>query len=575
MHDIRTAVENICQGRATELPRANSAELHFVIPDGAALAELCQWAAQQEYYFCTMVANDERFLEDRTFKLYYVLSAPQQQLIILEHAFSDLAQYVSIRACFASVEPLEREIADLFGILPRDTPIERQSILHAAYPADLYPLRPRRPLDKLNAKIDRSVAAAPTEVDLLPEGMVTQVVGPIHAAVIEAGQFRFDGAGELVEQISVRHGYKHRGIEKLFESQYTLDQGWQLAERVAGDTSFAHALAYCHAIEALAAIEPPTLATLWRGLLLELERVHNHIGTVAMLIHDIVLDLIASEMAVLRERCMRLNLRLGGHRLLHAINRVGGVVLPTLIDLRDTRAEIRIISTEFLKLGTMVLRKQSCRDRLMDVGVLTQREARSAGATGLMARASGLRDHDIRLRHPSGVYALLPELASDIRATVVPNDTHSSNSGRRVPIFERDLRGDIFARLALRLAEVETSTIIIERLITQLQEFAPGQARLVAAEDVADALRQAPNFEFSLGYAESWRGDIFYWVMKGPGNTIRRCKVRDPSLFNWHAFPLAVIPSTNPDGTHSEENILPDFPLINRSCDLSYAGYDG
>src|SRR4051812_38869576 len=110
MPDIRAAVEEICHGHATELPRANHHELHFVIPDDATLAELCRWAAQQEYYFCTMVANDERFLEDRTFKLYYVFSAPQQQLVILEHPFSDLAQYVSIRSWFPSVEPLEREI---------------------------------------------------------------------------------------------------------------------------------------------------------------------------------------------------------------------------------------------------------------------------------------------------------------------------------------------------------------------------------------------------------------------------------------------------------------------------------
>jgi Ni,Fe-hydrogenase III large subunit len=405
--------------------------------------------------------------------------------------------------------------------------------------------------------------------------MVRQVVGPIHAAIIEAGQFRFDGAGELVERMTIRHGYKHRGVEKLFETQYTLDDGWKLAERVAGDASFSHALAYCQAVESLASIEVPDLALYWRGLFLELERIYSHIGTATILVHDIVLDLIASDMAVLRERCLRLNRQLAGHRLLRGINRVGGVAFERTIDLRAARQELRALTTDFLKLGATILKKQSCRDRLMDIGVLTYDEVQASGATGLMARAAGLRDQDIRLRHPQGIYALRPDLRAEIRATIARSERRSSATGRRVPIFESDLRGDVFTRLALRVAEVETSWNIIERLIDHLESVDPDQPRIVAADQVAQALQRAHNFDFGLGYAESARGDICYWVMKGPDNTILRCKVRDPSVFNWHAFHLAVIPTITSEGRHTEENILPDFPLINRSCDLSYAGRDG
>lgn len=585
MSTIHTAIKETCRGPVIELPRPITERLHFIVEDGGDLVNLCMWARQQDYYLCTMVASDERFLEDHVFKIYYVLSASEEELVVLEHPLADPrhpTQYASIRAAFPSVEPLERESFDLFGLSPLDSDVEPGFVLHARYPPEFYPLRPSRSLEKLRERIKRERSRddggspSPSAIAHPPEGMLVLPVGPIHAGVIEAGHFRFHIAGEVVEDLEIRLGYKHKGIEKLFETEYTLEEGWRLAEKVSGDTSFAHSLAYCEAVEALAGVRLPKLpkqASYWRGLLLELERLYNHIGDVAAIVHDMAFDLLASEIAVLREQVVRLNQRLTGHRLLRGVNRPGGVVLHRTPDLEDIRAHLAGITDRFLSLSSLVLDMPACRDRSILTGVLTESEAKMCGATGLAARASGLWEQDFRLKHPRGVYSML-ELRHEICATVVPDNNVSLANTRRVPVFLKDLRGDVFARLALRVAEVETSARIIGRLAKELDEFDLDEPTLMEPLELTKALRATPNFEFGLGYAEGWRGDIVYWVMKGPNNTILRCKVRDPSLFNWPALRLAVVRKQKLDRQGYWENILADFPLINKSFNLSYSGHD-
>lgn len=578
MTSLHDEIRRSCQQPVIELPRRAAQELHFVISGDDDLVCVCQMLAARGAALCTIVANDERLLEDHAFKIYYVLAAQTGELVILEHALHALAHYVSIRDSFPAAEPLEHEIGDLFGLTPTNKPVTRHYLLHEVYPEDLYPLRPRRTLERLKETIRKYLLNRPLPPTLppaLPAGMTRQTVGPIHAELIEAGQFIIEGAGEPMEQLSLRPGYKHRGIEKMFETNYTLEHGWQLAERISGDSSFSHALAYCQAVEALAGIEPPAPAHFWRGLLLELERLYNHIADVGAVMHDIGLDLVASDLAVLREQALRLNQRLTGQRLLRGVNRLGGVVLPPAPDLAEVQRDVDTLATQFLELGGVVLRMQSCRVRFVNVGILTEAEVRRTGATGLMARAAGLIAHDVRLRDQHGVFAHDSALRHELLATVTPNAQRPSEIKRRVPVFQRDMRGDSFARLALRIAEVETSARIIALLLDHLRAFDSAAPCVVPASEVARLLRQTPNSEFGLGYVENWRGDLCYWVMKGAGNTIRRCKVRDPSIFNWPAFALAVMPKIGADGRPTQGNMLSDFPLINRSCNLSYAGRDG
>lgn len=576
---IETGIQETNITEPMELPRLLRNERHFVIPNGTDLLNLGKWARDHNYYLCTLAATDERLHEERTFKLYYILSAPDEsELVILEFPISDPKNpvYPSLRNPFPAVIPLEKEIYDMFGVKPEGEPLDSADgfFLHASvYQADepLYPLRRSRPMKMLHKIIEDWAKPNPkqkAEKMQLPDGMLILPVGPIHAGVIEPGHFRFHVAGEVIEELSLRLGYKHRGIEKLFETHYTLENGWELAEKVSGDSSFAHSLAYCQAIECIAGVTSPQSALYRRGLFLELERIYNHIADVGALAHDMAYDKVASPIAALRETMAQFNQRLGGHRLLRKINRPGGVVLPSSVDdLQKTRRIVEAVTDEFLAFGEYLMENPECRERMLKAGILTSEEAKNA--TGLAARASGWFKHDFRLRHPQGAYKD-SEAQEILRATIVPEDEEYSN--RQVPIYPHDLQGDVFARMAMRVAEVETSANLVKYFIQKLQSLNPKEPSYVPIEE---ELHNATNMDIGLGYVEGWRGDIVYFVVKGPGDTIFRCKVRDPSLFNWHIFSQTVIRKTKENAPQQYlENTLADFPLINKSFNLSYAGHD-
>jgi len=409
-------------------------------------------------------------------------------------------------------------------------------------------------------------------------GEVILPVGPIHAGVIEAGHFAFHITSEVIDDVQIQLGFKHRGIEKLFQTKFSLLDGWQLAEKVSGDSSFSHSLAYCHAVEALAHIEPPMKAVWLRGLFLELERLYNHIGDTAALAHDVAFDLVSSEIAVLREFLVRLNAELSGHRLLRGVNRSGGVELPPdkrkAINRQAINGIIHGISRkrfdsledlieEFRKLSELLLRTPRFRERMFNTGTLKEKQALEIGATGLVARASGIRKRDFRVNHPFGIYKVESKLQSMVQLPV------PSVEGTQEP-QRPQTSGDAFSRLDMRLYEVHTSMEVIKYILERL-EITPDD--ILVEPGTVEAVRRAENFEFALGYVEGWRGDIIYWLMKDRFNKIFRCKVRDPSFLNWPALRLAVIPD-DPGQPDTTGNILPDFPIINKSFNLSYSGHD-
>jgi Ni,Fe-hydrogenase III large subunit/Ni,Fe-hydrogenase III component G len=578
--NIETVVQEARITEPMELPRRHPNERHFVITNENDLLELGGWAKKQNYYLCTLVATDERLHEERSFKLYYIFSEPEQgELIVVEIPVSDLDNpvYPSLREIFPSVIPLEKEIYDMFGLKPKGDSLELVDgfLLHIPpyHHTDepLYPLRRRRPMRKLHEIIGnwtKSISKQKVDSMQMAEGMFILPVGPIHAGVIEPGHFPFHIAGEVIEELPLRLGYKHRGIEKLFETRYTLENGWELAEKASGDSSFAHSLSYCQAIESIAEVAPPEPALYWRGLFLELERIYNHMADVSALAHDMAYDRAASPIATLRETMVQLNQRLGGHRLLCSLNRPGGVQLPSSVEMFSTADQvIEAVTEEFLEWGKHLMEKPACRERMLTTGVLTYEEAKNA--TGLVARASGWLKQDFRLRHPQGAYkdSVVQEM---LQETIVSEKEGYPN--RQVPIYSQDLRGDVLSRMMVRVAEVETSANLVRYFIRRLQSCDPKEPTFVP---IKEQLQSAPNREIGLGYVEGWRGDIVYFIMKGPGDTIFRCKVHDPSIFNWHVFPQAVVRKSK--GENSEEyweNLLADFPLINKSFNLSYAGHD-
>ena len=521
---------------------------------------------RNDFDLVTVVADDERELEDRSFKLYYVFSHSTADLfLVAEHVLGHrVVDYPSLYDSFNAVDSFEREILDLFGLRPMvdgRQRVESGSWLHRAYPPELFPLRRDRTLDELCLAVAEHQSRAgppPPVIEASDHGLGSSLlsVGPVHAGVIEPGRFLFRIAGETVTDAEVRLGYTHRGIERLFQSHMCLLDGWRLAEQVSGDSSFAHSLAYCHAVEVLTEAEVPEAAELLRGLFLELERIHNHVGDVAALAEDIAMRRPAADLAVVRERLLRLNAEVAGHRYLRRINRPGGIALAVPLDAAAIRRTLTDCLDRFTTVARRVGRRAVFRDRTIGVGTLTIKQADILGVTGLAARASGA-ERDYRLTHPTGIYGT-PWLRAD------PDPLR----GNGADAFAAEARsGDVYARFQTRVHEVRTAHRLAERILDRW-------AMLPSREQ--DNLRTEPqplsknNYSFALGFAEGFRGDVVYWLMQDKIGGIYRCKVRDPSMLNWPGLLRSVLPVDQP----GRASFLSDFPLVNKSFNLSYAGND-
>ncbi|MCU0640655.1 MAG: NADH-quinone oxidoreductase subunit C [Candidatus Margulisbacteria bacterium] len=409
----------------------------------------------------------------------------------------------------------EREIREMFGIELVGSPDHRRLRLHdEVWPAGAFPLRKDFvPLERLEP---------PTgQYEFIKgegEGLFELPVGPVHAGIIGPGHFHFSVAGEPIINLEIRLGFTHRGIEKLMEGK-TLAAGLELSERVAGDTSFAHGLAFCLAAEKIAGLTPPPRAVLLRAVYLELERMYNHINDIGGIALDVGFSFASAFASVLKERLLRLNEQLSGNRYLRGINVIGGVA-------QDLAGPVTLnpLLSDLNELEKILFNSASFIDRIDSTGILRQKTAEDLGVLGLAGRASGL--------------------ARDLRTDLEPY----SSAGFR-PIVCTS--GDCLARLNIRLQEFRQSSELIGRFIRQLQ---PGELTVNAPAPVAG---------YSLGAIEGWRGPVLYWLKLNEQGTIERCKIVDPSFHNWEALAYAA-----------QGEIIPDFPLCNKSFDLSYSGND-
>jgi len=414
----------------------------------------------------------------------------------------------------------EREIRDLFGIAPIGHPDPRPLAKHAFWPDDYYPLR-------------KDAAAAHFTDDGRPfpftpvggEGVYEIPVGPVHAGVIEPGHFRFSVMGETIIDMKSRLYFTHKGTEKLFEGRRPAD-GVELAERVSGDTSVGHALAYCQAVEAAANIEAPARARMLRVVLLELERLYNHVGDVGAIVNDTGFAVAHAHCFRIREGILRLNKQLTGSRLLRGVLAPGGLVRDLAVPA-DLPARLDALVADFDEIVDICLRNTLVMDRLEGTGVLNRALANDYGVLGYVARASGI-DIDARRDHPSAAYGQL-EFS-------VPVET----------------AGDVRARTIVRVDEVHQSV----RLIQQACRQTGGGA-------IAEPIGRIESFRPAFGIVEGWRGRIVHWVVAGSDGMMQRVKIADPSFFNWPALARAL-----------EGNIVPDFPLCNKSFNQSYSGND-
>jgi Ni,Fe-hydrogenase III large subunit/Ni,Fe-hydrogenase III component G len=468
-----------------------------------------------------MVGNDRRG-DIGAFEVYYLFAHPSENWFL--HARKVLAAQdpavVSLGTFHHPASLFEQEIYDLFGITAVNHPDPRPLVRHGFWPEDYFPLRKDA---RAGSFVDDGRPFPFVEVG--GEGVYEIPVGPVHAGVIEPGHFRFSVVGETIIDMRARLYYTHKGTEKLFEGRAPA-AGVELAERVSGDTTVGHALAYCQALEALAGTTVPARARYLRVVLLEMERLYNHVADFGMIANDTGFAVAHSHCFRIRERLLRLNKRLTGNRLLRGGIVPGGVGhdLPAGLDLP---AEVDAALEDFEEIVALSLASSLVQDRLEGTGMLTTRTARDHGVLGYVARASGI-DADVRRDHPFAAYGDL---------------------SFRVPVFTS---GDVKARTLVRVEEARESA----RLIRQAVERMP-------AGPLSARLGALPAFEPAWGMVEGWRGAIIHWVMADAAGALYRVKIMDPSFLNWRPLSYALL-----------KNIVPDFPLCNKSFNQSYSGND-
>ncbi|HEU4921937.1 MAG TPA: NADH-quinone oxidoreductase subunit C [Burkholderiales bacterium] len=430
-------------------------------------------------------------------------------------------RYPGLADIFPAASRMQRAAYDLVGVHAEGGADHRKWLRHGAWPAGTFPLR--KDFDPA-AKYELAPDHYPF-VRVEGEGVHEIPVGPVHAGTIEPGHFRFSIVGESILKLEERLGYKHKGVEKRFEA-LGAREGARLAGRVSGDSTVAYAWAYAMALEAAAGIEPPARAVALRGIALELERVANHLGDLGYLGNDVALSFGFFQFWRLKELLLRMHREAFGHRYLMDFIVPGGVASD--LDKRQGLLEaLAYIKAEVEVLRGIYEEHAGVQDRFIMTGQVPPELAARLGLTGPAARASG-QARDLRVDLPMPPYETLA-----VR-----------KAGEK--------RGDVAARVTVRFEELAESIRLIEEL---LERLLPG--------GIQAAWKPPQAGSRGCGWIEGWRGEVFVAIEAGVDGSLRRVHAHDPSWQNWPALERAVL-----------GNIVPDFPLINKSFNLSYSGHD-
>ena len=498
---------------------------YTVLLDGPDATAIARHLLTERQARLVSVFAEDRVHGEGVFYIYYVFDRPGDPtwLILKAPVPAENLTFPSLAAEFPAVNWQEREIQDWFGLEAAGHPNPRRVALHDNWP-DVHPLCKDFPLDTVLPPFEgERHIYRPAH----GEGVFHIPVGPVHAGIIEPGHFDFAVAGEPILYLQLRMFYTHKATEKLFEN-LPIHRAVFLAESISGDSAFSHGAAFCQAIERAAGIEVPARAQFMRTILLELERIANHISDVGAIANDVGFVIANAHAGRVRELLLGLCETLTGSRVLRGMVAIGGVRR----DWQQAQVEailstLEVVEREFRDLVAILQSSNSTRERLERTGILRPEKASMLGVVGVVGRASGV-DLDLRRDHPYAAYRHLPF---------------------RVPVYQA---GDVRHRLLVRIDEVGESMQLIRAAVAQLPD---GPHRAPA--------HPIPPGRCAIGAVEGWRGEIVHWVRTGEGNRLERCKVKDPSLNNWPAIVEAV-----------EGNIVADFPVINKSFNLSYSGTD-
>lgn len=456
----------------------------------------------------------------------YVMSAvycAAEGLLWLRLTVNEQDGYPDLSLIFPAADRMQRTVFDLLGIRAHGAEDFRPWLNHGRWLDTYFPLRRQcSGQEQFNTALQEYPF-----VQVEGDGVHEIAVGPIHAGIIEPGHFRFSVVGEKVLRLEQRLGYVHKGTDKLFIGRAVAD-GCRLASRVSGDSTVAFAWAYCMAAEAASACEIPARAQWLRALLLERERIANHLGDLGALGNDAGLALGLAQFSRLKEDWVRLNHQLFGHRFMMDRVAPGGVAVDldaAGIDLLTTQCNR--IETEVQALRVIYEEHAGLQDRFISAGRVPPALAAQLGLCGMAGRASG-QAWDARADQAIGPYAQL-----NVRMT-----THRN--------------GDVAARVTVRFEEVFESLCLLREILRQLP-----------AGPVSVPLPAISVESLGIGWVEGWRGAVLVGLETDAQGNILRCHCHDPSWQNWPVLQHAIM-----------GNIVPDFPLINKSFNLSYSGHD-
>lgn len=495
----------------------------FEVP-AAEIMSICKdFYFEQLLQLQTLTAIDEGH---GSFRLVYVFGIPGENIFLLPCLkLTSTTDFPSLANEIHELSSYERKINNLFGLIPSGYPNPKALTQNEDRPERLFPLRKDFNWDLRPNQTDNDHAFTIVE----GEGIYEIPVGPVHAGIIEPGHFRFSVSGEEIVNLEANLGYTHKGTEKLFEI-LPLAKKVKLAERVSGDSSFSHSLAFCQAVERLAGLEIPEKAKWLRVIYAELERLANHLGDIGFIMLDTGYSFGGSNGQRLREMMMQWNEKLTGSRFLRGVNTVGGVTKDISLDRKaELTKELPKILADFNEVIEIARGSSSLLTRLQNTGILEQKIALDHGLVGVAGRACNI-NRDARIDFPYAVY-------DKISFSLATEDTN-----------------DVKARFNVRIKEVKSSIKILEQALHNLPE---------SGSFCIDKPISLKKNSYAVGITEGWRGAIVYFVATSSQGEISRVDVRDPSFLNWQVL-----------GYAGRGNVVPDFPLINKSFNLSYAGND-
>jgi len=451
------------------------------------------------------------YKNDKSIKIFAILAEDDNsRLFVSSSILQEGESYQSITPDIPAFHLFEREIYEEFGIKPEGHPWLKP-VRYSFNRYDKSQTMKNYPFFKMEGEEIHEVA-----------------VGPIHAGIIEPGHFRFQCYGEKVYHLEIQLGYQHRGIEDMF-IKINPRHAVHLAESIAGDSVIAHTLAYCNLIEGLSEKVISRRTKAIRGIALEMERIAIHIGDLSALAGDIAYLQGNSIFGALRTLVINTMLDICGSRFGRGFVRPGGVVFDINEDLKKKIKNILLkVMKEVSLAAEAFFSSSSVLSRLEQTGTVDVKTAKKIGMVGPAARASGVAV-DVRADHPYGIYI-----------------TH--------PVHKLTLRGgDVFSRAYMRYLEIKQSIRFILEILEDFPEDSIGNFL---------PLKLRPT-SFSVSLVEGWRGEIAHIALTDEKGQLFRYKIKDPSFNNWYGLALAV-----------KNNGISDFPLCNKSFNLSYCGYD-